>query len=311
VSEVARQAGRWTEADIPDQRGRTALITGANSGLGFHAAAGLARKGATVILACRDARKAADAAGRISALAPEAVTEVVRFDLASLDSVRAAADEVKSGHANLDLLINNAGLLGTRRGTTADGFELHFGTHHLGHFALTGLLLDRLLAAPGSRIVTVSSLGHRLTRLDFDDLQSSRRRVSSGDAYARSKLANVLFALELERRLAAAGAHAVSLAADPGLAQTSVLRQLPAGIRAAARPAELLLFQSAQMGALPVLRAATDPAARGGEYYCPGGRAHLTGYPEPVRPAKRARDRDAQRRLWEESQRLTGVTYPV
>jgi NAD(P)-dependent dehydrogenase (short-subunit alcohol dehydrogenase family) len=296
---------------MPEQRGRTALITGANSGLGFQAAIGLARKGAAVILACRDARKAAMAAARIGDLAPGAVTEVVRLDLASLDSVRAAAGEIKSRHPSLDLLVNNAGLLGAQRATTADGFELHFGIHHLGHFALTGLLLDRLLAGPRSRIVTVSSLGHRLTRLDFDDLQSTRPHISSGEAYARSKLANVLFAFELERRLEAAGAPAASLAADPGVSRSSVLRHLPTGIRAAARPVELLFFQSAQMGALPMLRAATDPAAHGGEYYCPRGRAHLTGYPEAGRPAKRADDRDDQRRLWEESQRLTGVTYPI
>jgi NAD(P)-dependent dehydrogenase (short-subunit alcohol dehydrogenase family) len=296
---------------MPDQRGRTALITGANSGLGFQAATGLARKGAVVILACRDAGKAAIAAARISDAAPGGVTEVQRLDLGSLDSVRAAADEIKSRHASLDLLINNAGLLGAHRATTADGFELHFGIHHLGHFALTGLLLDRLLAAPGSRIVTVSSLGHRLTRLDFDDLQSTRPRISNGDTYARSKLANVLFALELERRLAAAGARAASLAADPGVARSGLLGHLPTGFRVAAIPVELLLFQSAQMGALPLLRAATDPAARGGEYYCPRGRAHLTGYPEPARPARRARDLDDQRRLWEESQRLTGVAYPI
>jgi NAD(P)-dependent dehydrogenase (short-subunit alcohol dehydrogenase family) len=309
MRKVAGKAGRWTEAHMPDQRGRTALITGANSGLGFHAAIGLAHKGATVVLACRDTGKAEDAAARISALAPEAALEVVRLDLASLDSVRAAAHEVKSGHASLDLLINNAGLLGVSRGTTADGFELHFGVHHLGHFALTGLLLDRLLAAPGSRVVTVSSLGHRLARMDFDDLQC--QHISSGEAYARSKLANVLFALELERRLSAAGAQAGSLAADPGTAHSSLLRHLPAGVRAATRPLELVLFQSTRMGALPLLRAATDPAARGGEYYCPGGRAHLTGYPELARPAKRARNRDDQRRLWEESQRLTGVSYPI
>jgi NAD(P)-dependent dehydrogenase (short-subunit alcohol dehydrogenase family) len=308
---MARKATRWTVAEIPDQRGRTALITGANSGLGFHAAAGLALKGATVILACRDASRAADAAARIRALTPDAIVEVVGLDLASLDSVRVAADEVKSGHANLDLLINNAGLLAAHRGTTADGFELHFGIHHLGHFALTGLLLDRLLAAPGSRIVTVTSLGHRVTRLDLDDLQSSRGHISGGETYARSKLANVLFTLELQRRLAAAGAQAAALAADPGTARSNLLRHLPTGVRAAARPVELLLFQSTQMGALPVLRAATDPAAHGGEYYCPGGRAHLTGYPEPARPGKRALNRDDQRRLWAESERLTGVTYPI
>jgi NAD(P)-dependent dehydrogenase (short-subunit alcohol dehydrogenase family) len=296
---------------MPDQRGRTALVTGANSGLGFQAAAALARKGAAVILACRDSGKAAMATARMSAFTPGAVIEIVRLDLASLDSVSAAADEVKSRYASLDLLINNAGLLGAQRGTTADGFELHFGIHHLGHFALTGLLLDRLLAAPGSRIVTVSSLGHRVTRMNFDDLQCLRRHISSGECYARSKLANVLFALELERRLAAAGARAASLAADPGVARSSLLWHLPTGIRATARLVELLLFQSTQMGALPVLRAATDPAAHGGEYYCPRGRAHLTGYPEPARPAKRARDLDDQRRLWAESQRLTGVTYPI
>jgi NAD(P)-dependent dehydrogenase (short-subunit alcohol dehydrogenase family) len=296
---------------MPDQRGRTALITGANSGLGFHAAVGLAQQGANVILACRDAGKAEDSAARISALVPDAVTEVVRLDLASLDSVRKAAADVKSGHDRLDLLINNAGLLGARRGTTADGLELHFGINHLAHFALTGLLLDRLLAVPGSRIVTVSSLGHRMVRMDFDDLQCSRRHISSGDAYARSKLANVLFAFELQRRLAAAGAQTASLAADPGIARTSLLQHLPTGVRAAARPVELLLFQSGQMGALPVLRAATDPTAHGGQYYSPGGRAHLAGYPEPVKPAKRACDRDDQRRLWEESERLSGVSYPV
>jgi len=295
---------------VPEQRGRTALITGANSGLGFQVSAALARQGAAVILACRDAGQARDAADRISAGVPGAVTQVVHLDLASLASVRAAAAEVKSAHASLDLLINNAGLMAAPRGTTADGFELHFGTNHLGHFALTGLLLDRLLASPGSRVVTVSSLAHRFGEADFSRVQSSRLS-QSGAAYAQSKLANLLFAFELERRLAAARAQAASLAAHPGFARTNLLRHLPAGIRAAARRLEPVIAQSGQMGALPVLRAATDPGARGGEYYGPGGLMRLTGYPKLARPARRARDTEAQRRLWQESERLTGVTYPV
>jgi NAD(P)-dependent dehydrogenase (short-subunit alcohol dehydrogenase family) len=307
---VAAQGRRWTEADVPDQHGRTALITGANSGIGFQVAAALARQGAAVILACRDGAKGREAAGRITALVPPAVTQVVDLDLGSLASVRAAADELTSGPASLDLVINNAGLMAAQPGTTADGFELHFGTNHLGHFALTGLLLDRLLAWPGSRVVTVSSVAHRFGDADFSQVQSSRV-YQGGAAYAQSKLANLLFAFELERRLAAAGAQAASLAAHPGFARTNLLRHWPAVVRAAARPVEPLIGQSAHLGALPVLRAATDPGARGGEYYGPGGLLRLTGYPELARPARRARDTEAQRRLWEESERLTGVTYPV
>jgi NAD(P)-dependent dehydrogenase (short-subunit alcohol dehydrogenase family) len=310
VSDVAAQGGRWSEADVPGQQGRTALITGANSGIGFQVAAALARQGAAVILACRDGARGREAAGRISALVPHAVTQVVDLDLASLASVRAAAAAVKSGPASLDLVINNAGLMAAQPGTTADGFEVHFGTNHLGHFALTGLLLGRLLASPGARVVTVSSVAHRFGQANFSQVQSSRL-YQGGAAYAQSKLANLLFAFELERRLAAAGAQAASLAAHPGFARTNLLRHWPAVIRAAARPVEPLIAQNAHMGALPVLRAATDPAARGGEYYGPGGPIRLTGYPKLARPARRARDTGAGRRLWAESERLTGVTYPV
>jgi NAD(P)-dependent dehydrogenase (short-subunit alcohol dehydrogenase family) len=298
----------WNETDVPDQDGRTALVTGANTGLGFCVAAALAAKGATVLLACRDQRKGEEAAAKIDASGRGAATEVVRLDLASLDSVREAAAQVRSGHDRLDLLVNNAGVMALARADTADGFELQIGTNHLGHFALTGLLLDRLLVAPGSRIVTVSSLAHRYGRVKLDDLQSSRR-YSGHTAYAQSKLANLLFALELERRLAAAGAQAASLAAHPGYASTGLFRHWPAAIQAAARVFESLVAQDSHLGALPVLRAATDPAARGGEYYGPGGVAHLTGHPEPVTPARRARDADAARGLWNESQRLTGVTF--
>jgi NAD(P)-dependent dehydrogenase (short-subunit alcohol dehydrogenase family) len=310
VNEMIRPARHWTEADVPDQDGRAVLVTGANSGLGFRVAAVLAARGAKVVLACRDTGKARDAAGRISTATPGASTEIVRLDLASLASVREAAAEVRSHHASLDLLINNGGVMIPPRSTTEDGFELQLGTNHLGHFALTGLLLDRLLATPGSRVVTVSSAAHRLGRVNFDDLQSAHRYRRSA-AYAQSKLANLMFALELQRRLAAAAAQTASLAAHPGYSRTNLARHMPAALERAAAIAIPLLSQDPSMGALPVLRAASDPAARGGQFYGPGGLGQLTGYPKLVAPAKPARDTQTQRRLWAESERLTGVTYPL
>ena len=302
--------GPWTVADVPDQQGRTAVVTGANSGIGFEAAAVLAQRGAVTVLACRDTGKAERAAARLSATAPQAKVSVVRLDLASLDSVRAAAEQIRASHERLDLLINNAGLMMPPRGTTADGFELQFGTNHLGHFALTGLLLDRLLSVPGSRVVTVSSNGHRAGRINFADLQSERRygRMS---AYAQSKLANLMFTYELERRLRAAGAATIALAAHPGSAGTDLVRHFPGVMQTVYSRAGGVFKQSAAMGALPTLRAATDPAARGGEYYGPGGFAQMTGYPVRVSSNGRSHDQDAQRRLWAESERLTGVTFPV
>jgi len=302
--------GPWTVADVPDQQGRTAVVTGANSGIGFEAAAVLAQRGAVTVLACRDTGKAERAAARLSATAPQAKVSVVRLDLASLDSVRAAAGQIRASHERLDLLINNAGLMMPPRGTTADGFELQFGTNHLGHFALTGLLLDRLLTVPGSRVVTVSSNGHRAGRINFADLQSERRygRMS---AYAQSKLANLMFTYELERRLRAAGAATIALAAHPGSAGTDLVRHFPGVMQTVYSRAGGVFKQSAAMGALPTLRAATDPAARGGEYYGPGGFAQMTGYPVRVSSNGRSRDEQAQRRLWAESERLTGVTFPV
>jgi len=302
--------GPWTAADVPGQGGRTAVVTGANSGIGFEAAAALARHGAHTVLACRDAGKAAAAAARMTAAAPGATVSLVRLDLASLDSVRAAAAEILAGHERLDLLVNNAGLMWSAYGKTADGFELQFGTNHLGHFALTGLLLQAMLPVPGSRVVTVSSTTHRTGRIDFADLQSERRyrRMS---AYAQSKLANLMFTCELQRRLAAAGAPTAALAAHPGVAFTDLTRHLPAVLQSAYPVVGGLFAQSAAMGALPILRAATDPAAAGGEFYGPGGLAQAKGYPVRVSPAARSRDEDAQRRLWAESERLTGVSYPV
>lgn len=300
----------WTAADVPDQAGRTAVITGANSGIGFEAARVLAEHSAAVVLACRDSGKARDAAARISAAAPQAAVTVVHLDLASLASIREAAEEIRARHDPLDLLINNAGLMMPPRGVTADGFELQIGTNHLGHFALTGLLLDRLLAQPGSRVVTVSSNGHRTGRINFDDLQS-QRRYRRMTAYAQSKLANLMFTYELQRRLAAAGAATAALAAHPGTAFTELTRHMPGPVQYLNQSLGGAFTQSAQMGALPTLRAATDPAARGGQYYGPDGRFEFKGYPRSVKSTARSHDEQAQRRLWQESERLTGVTYPV
>ena len=297
----------WTAADVPDQAGRTAVITGANSGIGFETARVLAEHGAAVVLACRDAGQAKDAAARIAVTAPQAAVTVVRLDLASLASVREAADEIRASHDTLDLLINNAGLMVPPPGVTADGFELQIGTNHLGHFALTGLLLDRLLPVEGSRVVTVSSNSHRSGRIHVDDLQSAGRVAG----YGQSKLANLLFTYELQRRLAAADARTAALAAHPGTSSTELTRNMPAALQMANRAIGWTFTQSAQMGALPTLRAATDPAARGGEYYGPGGRFELKGYPRRVQSSARSHDESTQRWLWQESERLTSVTYPV
>jgi NAD(P)-dependent dehydrogenase (short-subunit alcohol dehydrogenase family) len=304
-------ATRWTAADVPDQAGRTAVITGANTGIGFEAAAVLAGRGATVVLACRDLDKAKRAADRIAASAPGAPVQVQLLDLAALASVRTAAGELHDRYDHIDLLVNNAGVMWTPRQTTADGFELQFGTNHLGHFALTGLLLDRLLATPGSRVVTISSVVHRTGRLHFDDLQLERR-YGRFRAYCQSKLANLMFSYELQRRLAAAGAGTLAVAAHPGISQTELTRHLPRGLRTAAyRRLEPLYSQTAEMGALPTLRAATDPAVRGGEYYGPDGFAEIRGYPKRVGSNRRSHDVKAQRRLWAVSEELTRVGYPV
>jgi NAD(P)-dependent dehydrogenase (short-subunit alcohol dehydrogenase family) len=307
-----RQNRTWTPDDIGDQRGRTALITGANTGLGFATASALARHAAAVILACRDPARAEAAAARINADVPDARVTTVQLDLASLASIRAAATAVRADHPTLDLLINNAGLIHPRRARTEDGHELHLGTNHLGHFALTALLLDRLLPVAGSRVVTVSSNAHRNARIHFDDLQLDHE-YSLTNAYGQSKLANLLFTRELQRRLTAAGAGTVSVAAHPGNAHTDVARHMPALVRLAfsprLRPLNRWLMQPAAAGALPVLRAAVDPTARGGDYYGPGGAFGFTGPPIRVPFGRPAQNTDTQQRLWDESERLTGITY--
>jgi NAD(P)-dependent dehydrogenase (short-subunit alcohol dehydrogenase family) len=303
-------AEKWTEAQIPDLGGRTAIVTGANTGLGLETARALAEKGATVVLAVRNLEKGRDAIEWISARRPGARVSLQSLDLTSLAAVRRAASEIAATHPRIDLLVNNAGVMYTPESRTADGFELQLGTNHLGHFALTGLLLPRLLEARGSRVVSVSSIGHRIrSEIDLDDLafEKGYGRVA---AYGRSKLANLLFTYELQRRLAGAGAQTSALAAHPGLSATELLRNSPAALRFLEAPLRPLA-QSAAMGALPTLRAATDPAAAGGEYYGPGGLAELWGHPVRVASSARSHDADLQRRLWKASEELTGVSFPV
>ena len=300
---------KWTTADIPDQTGRVAVVTGANTGLGFETADALAKHGAHVVLAVRNLDKGKEAVTRITGANPGADVALQELDLGSLESVRSAATELRSKYDHIDLLINNAGLMYPPNGTTTDGFELQFGTNHLGHFALTGLLVDRLLPAAGSRIVTVSSIGHRINAaIHFDDLnwERSYHRVA---AYGQSKLANLLFTYELQRRLASHGTT-VATAAHPGGSDTDLMRHLPSALQFAL-PALRPLFQSAAMGALPTLRAATDPDALGGQYYGPGGLGGLRGYPKVVASSAQSHDVDLQRRLWTVSEELTGVVFPT
>jgi NAD(P)-dependent dehydrogenase (short-subunit alcohol dehydrogenase family) len=295
----------WTAADVPDQSGRIALVTGANSGLGLETAKVLAERGATVVLACRNQVKARTAATLIGG-----DTELLELDLASLDSVRAAAAEVHERFDRLDLLINNAGVMVPPHQRTADGFELQFGTNHLGHFALTGLLLDRLRDVPGSRVVVLGSLAHKLARggINFDDLQSERRYHRVG-AYAQSKLANLMFMYALQRRLAAEGAQTIALGAHPGFSATELTRHVPAPLQSINAMAGAPFTQPPDRGALSTLRAATDPRAMGAHYYGPDGPFEWRGRPVLKASAATAHDRAAQDRLWAVSEDLTGVSF--
>jgi len=301
-------AHNWTEADIPDQTGRIAIVTGANTGLGYDTARALAAHGAQVVLAVRNTAKGEAAAERIGKAVRNAHVEIHRLDLGSLESVRTAAAELRAAHPRINLLINNAGVMyPSPRQTTADGFELQFGTNHLGHFALTGLLLESLLPVQGSRVVVVGSNAHKQGgEIHFDDLQWERRynRVA---AYNQSKLANLMFTYELQRRLAAKNAPTIAVAAHPGLSGTDLMRHIPKLIR----PFVPLVAQSPERGALPTLLAATNPSVQGGQYYGPAGIGEWRGDPKLVYSNRRSHDTDVQRRLWAVSEELTGVSYPV
>jgi NAD(P)-dependent dehydrogenase (short-subunit alcohol dehydrogenase family) len=299
---------KWTAADMPDQSGRVAIVTGANSGLGLVTALELARHGAEVVVAARTPEKGAAAAGEIAAATGGQKPRSAVLDLASLDSVRRFAEEFAG--ARVDLLVNNAGVMMTPRQTTTDGFELQLGTNHLGHFALTGLLLEALGRSDSARIVTLSSNEHKAGKLDFDDLQMERGYSPRG-AYQRSKLANAVFAVELDRRLRRTGSQVLSVFAHPGYSATNLQSSGPTGLaKAVMRISNRLVAQSAERGALPTLYAATAPGVEGGDYYGPDGRGEFRGFPEKVRAIPDAYDAAIGSRLWQESEELTGVRYP-
>jgi len=305
---------RWTIAEIPDQSGRTVVITGANTGIGYEAAAALAQRGAQTVLAVRNLGKGKAAAARIRAVSPGADVRVQELDLSSLASIHAAADALRSNYPRIDLLINNAGLISPEKSVTEDGFEVHIGVNHLGHFALTGLLLDRIVGVPGSRVVCLTSIGHRVRHadIDFGDLHWQERKYEWTAAYGQSKLANLMFTYELQRRLVAAQpAHTVAAAAHPGMSKTDLARNAPWWISLTNAVFGGLMFQSPQMGALPTLRAATDPSVTGGQLYGPNGRGERRGHPRPVRSSPASYDEIVQRRLWKMSEELTGVTFPI
>lgn len=305
---------RWTTADIPSQDGRVAIVTGSNTGLGFETAAELTIAGATVVLACRDRTKAAVAADSIRSRTGNGAVEVLALDLGDLSSVRDAAAETLERWPRIDLLIDNAGVMIPPKSTTADGFELQFGTNHLGHFAYTGLVLDGLTSTPGSRIVVVSSIAHRDGQMRWDDLQWERS-YNRMAAYSQSKLANLLFMFELDRRLRLAGLPTIALAAHPGVSSTELSRHIPGanlpGVKQLVGGLLSATLNSAADGALPSLRAATDPDAMGGAYYGPNGFREMRGDPVLVLPAGRALREPDWARLWAISEDLTGVAYGI
>lgn len=302
----------WTTNDIPDLEGYTALVTGANSGLGLATTRALAAKGAHVIMACRDLDRARAAQASIAASVPHSSLELVHLDLASLASVRDCAATILNTHDRLTLLLNNAGVMAIPRRETEDGFEMQFGSNHLGHFALMGLVLSLLLATPQSRVVTTTSLA-RSGKIRFDDLHG-QRSYSRWGAYGQSKTANLLFAFELQRRLAAAGAQTISVAAHPGYANTDLQRTSVASSGSFIESFAFTAFgpligQSPFMGALPQLYAATAPDIRGGMLIGPGGFFGLRGYPKLEPNSQQEDDRPTAARLWDVSVDLTGVDY--
>lgn len=308
---------KWSTADISDQTGRVAIVTGANIGIGWHTAAELARAGATVILACRSAERAGAAVARLRAEVAGADVEAAPLDLADAGSIASFAAATLAARDRVDLLVNNAGVMAVpARRTTAQGFELQFGTNHLGHFALTGLLLPALLDTPGARVVTVSSTAHRtVRRIDMDDLQSERNYTPWG-AYGLSKIANLLFAFELDRRLRARGAALASVAAHPGYASTNLIVAGPRlgrpSLTGRFGPAVTrVLGQSAAAGAWPSLYAATSPDVVGGDYAGPRGLGEQRGAPRKVGATALARDPETAARLWAASIALTNVTFSL
>jgi NAD(P)-dependent dehydrogenase (short-subunit alcohol dehydrogenase family) len=301
----------WTTADIPDLTGKVIIVTGANSGIGYEAAKEFTRKGAQTILACRNMEKAETALAQIRDEIPDAQAEIMQLDLSRLDSVRAFVDTFKAKYDRLDVLLNNAGIMMVPYGTTEDGFERQFGTNHLGHFALTGMLIDLLSNTPDSRVVNVSSNGHRQGKMDFDNLMYvNGNGYSPMQAYGRTKLANLLFTYELQRRLEDQKLDVISVAAHPGISETNLGAHLQDKLAfKMLRPIFERIGQSAAMGALPSIRAAVDSEVAGGEYFGPGGTMEMNGYPVLVPSSKASHNLEDAKKLWKVSQQLTSVEY--
>ncbi|MCG8672189.1 MAG: oxidoreductase [Pseudomonadales bacterium] len=292
----------WSVDQIPNQSGKLVLITGSNSGIGLEAAKVLAKQQAHVVLACRNPEKGTAALEEIKAEIPTATVDFMQLDLASLDSVRSFTEAFKAKFDHLDVLINNAGVMAPPFGTTADGFESQFGTNHLGHFALTGQLLPLLEAAESGRVVVLSSIAHRMGKINFNNL-NSEKRYSRWIAYGQSKLANLMFAKELQRRLEKAGSKVVAVAAHPGYSSTNLQRYMPgAGVMNK-------LAQSQFEGAMPTLFAATEAGIRGGEYVGPDGWMEIKGAPKIAYVAKKARNAEVAAKLWDVSESMTNVKY--
>jgi NAD(P)-dependent dehydrogenase (short-subunit alcohol dehydrogenase family) len=295
----------WSAERLPEQSGRIAIVTGANSGIGFETARVLAEKGATVNMACRNLAKANPKADEIRERHPGAKVEVMQLDLADLESVRSFADAFRAKYDRLDLLINNAGVMVPPYGKTAQGFETQFGINHLGHFALTGALLDLLTDTPGSRVVNVSSMAHRIGKIDFSNLNWDKG-YNAQAAYGQSKLANLLFTYELQRRLKKAGKDTLSVAAHPGWTETN-LQQHSSSFMFLNK----FFAQDALMGALPTLYAAAEPDVHGAQYYGPSGFLEMNGPPKRVKSNKRSHDQNVAERLWHISEDLTGVRFQI
>src|SRR3990172_4493384 len=302
---------KWTTTDIPDLAGKVAIVTGANSGTGFETARALANKGAQTILACRNAGKGQAAVERIRQENPKAPAELMNLDLASLSSVHEFVRKFRKRFNRLNILVNNAGVLWVPYGSTEDGFERHLGTNFLGYFELRGLLMDLLKRTANSRVVTVTSVEHYLAAIDFNNfLYTNGEGFSRLKAYRRSKLSNLIFAYELQRRLKAVDSNTISLAAHPGVTGTNMLNSVAyLWFLKPTIPLAKRIFQSPAKGALPLIRAAVDPNARGGQFYCPDCLLQVGGCPVIVPSSKASHERENGRRLWETAQELTGVYY--
>ena len=298
----------WTADDIPDLSAKVIIVTGANSGIGYEAAKEFARKDARTILACRNLNKAQAAVAQIHAEIPNAPVEIMPLDLSSLQSVHKFADAFKAKYESLDVLVNNAGIMMVPYGITQDGFERQLGTNHLGHFALSGLLLDLIQSTPGARVVNVSSLAHRGGEMDFDNLMfEGGQGYDRQAAYGRSKLANLLFTYELERKFKEHGVDAMAVAAHPGVSNTNLADHMP-GVKIL-KPLFGGILQSAAMGALPTIRAAVDPQVTGGQYFGPDGKNERGGFPVVVNSSENSHNQADAQKLWKVSEELTGVTF--